>query len=269
MPELPEVETIVRDLRQAIVGKTITAAAFLTRSVWRVKPPKPIQFIGSRIAGIRRKGKNILIYLSNGNVLVVHLKMTGRLTCDVWNAPVVKHTHFIIDFDDGQLRFNDIRRFGYLDLVREDRLGEIDYLAAQGPDALEIRRDEFIKTVRSRKRMIKPMLLDQTFIAGMGNIYGDEALYLAGIAPKRVSSGLSAARAGRLYDAMIEVLEKAIASRGSSVDDYVDGRGNKGSYQEHHLVYGREGEPCKRCGRPIKRLVIGSRSAHFCPRCQK
>ncbi len=269
MPELPEVETIVRDLREDIVGKTITGVQFLTRSVWRFKAPKPIKLIGARIAGLGRKGKNILVYLSNGNVLIVHLKMTGRLTAETWDAPVKKHTHFVIDFEVGQLRFNDIRRFGYLDLVREDKLGEVDYLASQGPDALDIPRDEFVRLVRAKKRMIKPLLLDQCFIAGMGNIYSDEALHLAGIDPMKVSSSLSAARAGRLYDTMIDVLEKAIASRGSSVDDYVDARGNKGSYQDHHLVYGREGEPCKRCGRPIKRLVIGSRSAHFCPRCQK
>jgi formamidopyrimidine-DNA glycosylase len=269
MPELPEVETIIRDLREDIVGKTVTAVSYITRSVWRQKPPAVKVFLGSRIVGLNRKGKNILIYFSNGQVLIIHLKMTGRLTYENWDAPLKKHTHFLMDFDSGQLRFNDIRRFGYLDTVREDKLAGIDYLAAQGPDALEISRDNFIKLVKSKKRIIKPLLMDQSMIAGMGNIYTDETLFLAGIHPKRVSSGLSRDRIGRLYDAMLKILKKAIAARGSSVDNYVDARGEKGSFQDQHFVYGRTGEPCKKCGRLIKRISLGGRSTHFCTHCQK
>jgi len=269
MPELPEVETIVRDLRSEIVGRKICGARFLTRSVWRRRNPSARLLTGAHITALGRRGKNILVFLSNDHVLIIHLKMTGRLTLESRETPIKKHTHFIIDFEKGQLRFNDIRRFGYLDLVKKDGFLEVSYLRALGPDALEISRDDFMGLLKSKKRIIKAFIMDQSMIAGMGNIYTDEALFCAGIHPKRVSSTLSRIKAGNLYSAMRDVLEKAIAARGSSVDDYVDGKGERGSFQDQHFVYGREGEPCKRCGRAIKRIIIGSRSTHFCPGCQR
>lgn len=269
MPELPEVETIVRDLRQELVGKTIVKTRFITKSVWYDKPPSPAK-LKAGIVAIKRRGKNILIYLSNKNILAVHLKMTGRLTVENPNLPIKKHTHFIMDLaSGGQVRFNDIRRFGYLDLTKESILEERPYIAALGPDALSISRGDFKDTILAKNRIIKSLLLDQTVIAGLGNIYSDEALFYAGINPRKVSSRISLAKAEKLYDSVIDVLNKAIDSRGSSIDDYVDGRGAKGSFQNSHQVYGREGEPCKKCGRSIVREVIGSRSAHYCPRCQR
>jgi formamidopyrimidine-DNA glycosylase len=269
MPELPEVETIVRDLREDIIGRKITAVKFLTRSVWRAGVPTGKSLVGAAFQRLERKGKNILIFLSNGKVLIVHLKMTGRLTIENQSAPIKKHTHFIMEFGKAELRFNDIRRFGYLDMVKKERLDKITYLARLGPDALEIGREEFIDLLRSKKRIIKALLLDQDIISGMGNIYTDEALFRAGIYPKRVSSSLSVARAGLLHKAMIETLNLAVSSRGSTIDNYVGGRGTPGSFQDQHLVYGRGGKPCPKCGRPIKRMIIGSRSTHFCPRCQR
>jgi len=269
MPELPEVETIVRDLRGFLSGKTITGVSFLRRSVWRRKV-KDSQLAGAEIRRLERKAKNILIYLSNDLVLIIHLKMTGRLTYENPSAPLKKHTHFIAELSDGcQLRFNDIRRFGYLDLAKVSDLDKLPYLAALGPDALKIPRDDFIALLQNKKRIVKSLLLDQTVIAGLGNIYSDEALFLAGIHPRRVSATLSRNKTAKLYDSVITVLNNAINSRGSSIDDYVDASGSKGSFQDQHQVYGRDGEPCNKCRRIIKRETIGSRSSHFCPRCQK
>jgi formamidopyrimidine-DNA glycosylase len=251
MPELPEVETIVCDLREDIVGRKITGARFLTRSVWRARVPSAKLLVGSTIDRLERKGKNILISLSNKRVLIVHLKMTGRLTVEVAATLLKKHTHFIMVLDDSELRFNDIRRFGYLDLVKKDEIEEVPYLARLGPDALKISRNEFIGLVRSKKRIIKALLLDQNTISGMGNIYTDEALFRAGVHPKKISSSLSIARAGRLHQAMIETLNLALVARGSTIDNYVGGRGTPGSFQNQHLVYGREGKPCMTCGRSI------------------
>jgi formamidopyrimidine-DNA glycosylase len=269
MPELPEVETIVRDLREDIIGKKIIAVKFLTRSVWRTRVPSPNSLVGATIDRLERKGKNILIFISGGKVLIIHLKMTGRLTLEDPSTANRKHTHFIMKFDESELRFNDIRRFGYLDLIKQDRLDQVPYLAKLGPDALNISRNEFVILAGSKKRIIKALLMDQDTIAGMGNIYTDESLFRAGIYPKRISSSISAARAGRLYDAMIETLNQAISSRGSTIDNYVGGRGQAGSFQDQHLVYGREGDPCPKCGHPIKRITVGGRSTHYCPHCQR
>jgi len=269
MPELPEVETIVGDLRRDILGRKITGVRYLTRSVWRKKPPRAVLLLGARVNQISRRGKHILIHLSNEYTLVFHLKMTGRLTYENSSDPRRKHTHLILNLDKGQLRFNDIRRFGYIDLVGVGKLENLDYLEALGPDAMEISKDEFIRLLKSKKRIIKSLLVDQSVLAGLGNIYTDEALHLARIHPRRVSARLSVSKLARLHDAILETLRKALAARGSSVDNYVDGRGAKGSFQEQHLVYGREGKPCRTCGRPIRRLTIGSRSTHYCPECQR
>ncbi len=269
MPELPEVETIVRDLKGRVIGAEIRGVSFLNGSIWRNGKPPSRSLIQRKIENIDRKGKNILIHLSKNRTLVVHLKMTGRLTFEASGVPLVKHTHFAIKLDNGELRFNDVRRFGYLDLVKSSELDKIGYLSRLGPDPLLIAEDEFIRIIRLKRRIIKSLLLDQRIISGLGNIYTDEALFLAGIHPRRISCGLSRKRLGQLYQAIIEILNAAIEGRGSSVGDYVDGSGLPGFYQERHKVYGREGQPCFQCDRPIKREIIGSRSAHFCTRCQR
>lgn len=269
MPELPEVETIVRDLKKRVIGAGIQRVDFLNGSVWRNGKPSPRSLIHCKIENIERTGKNILIHLSNNRTLVIHLKMTGRLTFEDSRTPLAKHTHFAVKLDRGEIRFNDVRRFGYLDLVESSKLGRVDYLARLGPDPLLISENDFIGIIRSKRRIIKSLLLDQNVISGLGNIYTDEALFRAGIHPRRISSGLSRKRIGRLHQSIVEILKAAIEGRGSSVGDYVDGSGLPGFYQERHMVYGREGQPCFQCSKPVKREIIGSRSAHFCTRCQR
>jgi len=269
MPELPEVETIVRDLKERVIGAGIQGVSFLNRSVWRNGKPLSRSLIRKKIENIERMGKNILIHLSNKRTLVIHLKMTGRLTFEDSGAPLVKHTHFAMKLDNGELRYNDVRRFGYLDLVESSKLDKIDYLAQLGPDPLLLSENEFIRIIRSKRRIMKSLLLDQGIISGLGNIYTDEALFRAGTHPRRISSGVSRKRIRRLHHAIVEVLRNAIEARGSSIGDYVDGSGMPGFYRDFHKVYGRQGQACFRCGRLIKREIIGSRSAHFCPRCQR
>lgn len=269
MPELPEVQTIVDDLSRTINGKLITELIFITRSVWRDGLPDCHLFLKARVTGIERKGKHILINFSNSHTLIVHLKMTGKLTVCKPDDTLEKHTHFIIKFKGSELRFNDIRRFGYLDFVESALLSEIKYLAELGPDALEISENDFTRRVKSKSSMIKPLLLDQKIIAGLGNIYTDEALHAAGINPARKGSLISTARLKRLHRSIVLILKKAIASRGSSVSVYVDGSGRQGGYQIHHRVYGLAGQPCRKCGLSIKRKIIAGRSSHYCPSCQR
>ncbi len=269
MPELPEVETIVRDLSRSVTGSRINKVHILNSTIWRNRRPSARTLIGRQIEGIGRKGKHILIHLSGDRTLVVHLKMTGRLTYETDSNPIAKHTHLVLALDNGEVRFNDIRRLGYLDLVKSSKLENVDFLKQLGPDPLRISEKEFTEIVRGRSKMIKALLLDQNVISGLGNIYSDEALFAAGIHPARVSSRISKVRASRLHRAISEVLRAAISARGSSVDDYVDGSGKQGSFQNYLKVYGRGGEPCVKCGTTIERRTIGSRSAHFCPRCQR
>jgi len=269
MPELPEVQTIVNDLKKKIMGSKIADIKTITKSIWRNGPPHKRKIIGTAVSNIDRKGKYILIRLSRGRTLVIHLKMTGRLTIENKRKIADKHTHFVFVFDEFELHFNDVRRFGFLDLIEKIEINSTPYLAKIAPDPFEINQDEFIRLIQSKKRIIKPLLMDQTVISGLGNIYADEALFRAGIHPKKNSSKMSKVRAGNLYRSIIEILKKAIHARGSSVSDYVDGSGHRGGYQHKHLVYGKEGEPCPQCGRAIKRERIGGRSAHYCTRCQK
>ncbi len=268
MPELPEVQTIVDDLSRTINGKLITDLKFITRSVWRDGLPDCRQLLKARVTGIERKGKHILIKFSNRHTLIVHLKMTGKLTVCRHDDSIEKHTHFIIKFKDSELRFNDIRRFGYLAFTESARLSEMKYLAELGPDALEISENDFIHRVKSKNSMIKPLLLDQKIISGLGNIYTDEALHAAGINPARKASRISTVRLKRLHSNIVLILKKAIASRGSSVSDYVDGSGRQGRYQIHHRVYGLAGQPCRKCGSSIKKKIIAGRSSRYCPSCQ-
>ncbi|RKX28561.1 MAG: formamidopyrimidine-DNA glycosylase [Candidatus Zixiibacteriota bacterium] len=282
MPELPEVETIVRGLRKTVAGKTIT-------KVHVNAPHSLIQVSDSfgsksfadvlqkrRIIQVDRRGKNILIALNGDITLWVHLKMTGRFVHIEYNHPVNKHDLVIFDFKSTctnriryHLRFNDYRRFGRLRLFHNDELWLQKALANLGPEPLEISRDEFISLCRGRTRMIKPALLDQTFLAGLGNIYTDEALYAARIHPRKITSTISRKKLYELHGHIQRLLRKAIRLMGTTVDSFSDLDGRAGRFQKYLLVYGREGMPCTRCGTTIIRKKIGSRSAHFCPRCQR
>jgi len=269
LPELPEVQTIVDDLKNKIRVARIIDIKILTKSIWRYKYPRKRSMIGAKVSDVIRRGKYILIYLSTNNVLVIHLGMTGKLIFVKVGSKPDKHTHVVFKFPDSDLHYNDVRRFGFMDLVSVDALKGIAFLNKLGPDPFEIEMGEFISIIKSKNRMIKPLLMNQDIISGLGNIYSDEILFKARIHPRSISSRIRKKKLAKLYDSAREILERAIEARGSSISDFVDGSGVRGEYQNSHLVYGRGGQSCKRCGAKIKREIIGSRSAHFCPRCQR
>jgi len=200
--------------------------------------------------------------LQGGGYLLVHLGMTGRL---LLGGEPGKHTHAILSLDRGVLLYDDSRQFGCIQFCAEipERVSRL------GPDALEIGWEEFSAALRRRKTRMKALLLNQSFVRGLGNIYADESLFRAGIHPLAIAARLRPERARRLYDAMRAVLSEAIAAGGSSISDYVDAQGRKGFFQVEHRVYQRTGEPCVACGSPIRRLLVAQRSSHFCPKCQK
>ncbi|HLH05085.1 MAG TPA: bifunctional DNA-formamidopyrimidine glycosylase/DNA-(apurinic or apyrimidinic site) lyase [Bryobacteraceae bacterium] len=260
MPELPEVETVVRSIAAHITGQTIRSAAVSSARVTRNDHRSTEQGLAAaRIVRVRRHGKQIHIELDRG-LLYIHLGMTGNL---LWNAAPGKYTRAVLELDNGVLLLNDIRQFGRFEYYAETPEQRV------GPDALALDFETFFARLHGRKSAIKPLLLNQSFIGGVGNIYADEALFAARIHPRTVAARLSETRARRLFDAILQVLEAAIARRGSTISNHVDASGEKGSYQSLHAVYGREGEPCLRCGTPIRRIVLGQRSTHYCPRCQR
>jgi formamidopyrimidine-DNA glycosylase len=342
MPELPEVETVCRGLRETVVGKTILAVSINAPKNSIVVSPslKPADFsqaLASRtILGVTRRGKNILIALSGDLVLWVHLKMTGHFFYD--EQPSVPDKHDLVLFhlatanpvdpslrgaasadaspphmslrgarsserrsnlaslprdtssadaspthtslrvprfagrsnpSSSFLRFNDYRRFGRLRLFYLHELWEQKGLKELGPEPLEISADEFVALCRKRPRMLKPALLDQSFLAGVGNIYADESLWAAKLHPKRLTTSVSPTKLAELHGHIQRLLKLAIRKAGTSVDSYSGVNGQPGSFQKYLKVYGREGEPCPRCRTKIVRRKLGTRSAHYCPRCQK
>jgi len=263
LPELPEVETVARSIAR-LVGRRIVSAEFRCLRILRGGDPEELaaRLTGRRIAGVRRYGKFLLIGLDNGGYLMVHLGMTGRLL--LGGAPG-RHTHAILMLDRGSLLYDDSRQFGRLE-YSSDIPPRISRL---GPEPLEVSFEEFHSATRGRKTSIKALLLNQDFVRGIGNIYADESLFRAGIHPRATAGRLSKDRTRRLYQAVREVLTEAIAAGGSSISDYVDAEGRRGWFQIRHRVYGRAGEPCLACGTPIRRIVVGQRGSHFCPRCQR
>jgi formamidopyrimidine-DNA glycosylase len=299
MPELPEVETVARGLASRVTGDVI-------ESVWVGSKPEPLKSTAAqivsalefrRILGVRRVGKHIVFDLeralaggkkssvksrvakkqsprkaerkssvsSNAEPSaqwIVHLGMSGSMVVCKPDSEIAKHTHLIAKLASGrELRFVDPRRFG--------RLSVAEGFEAGGFEPLEIQFDQFADLFRGRKTPIKSALLNQKLLRGVGNIYADESLFRAGIRPRRRAASLTREDLKRLYHAVQAVLREAIALGGSSVSDYVDADGEKGFFQLQHRVYGREGERCLVCKSPIKRIVIGGRSSHYCPRCQK
>jgi len=259
VPELPEVETIVRSLAPKLKRRRILSATFHSPLVMRQTPPPQIH--GATVRDVRRHGKFIVIETDQG-FLSIHLGMTGKL---LMNGKPGPYTRAEFQLDKGSLLYDDIRQFGRIEWSRT--LPE--RIARLGPDPLSLTEDEFVQRLKSRRGSIKPLLLNQKFLRGLGNIYTDEALFRAGIHPRTTTDRISTPRARKLYRAIIDVLNLAIDHRGSSISDYVDGEGRKGSFQMLHQVYGREGEPCPKCGTPIRRIVIGQRGTHYCPRCQR
>lgn len=276
MPELPEVETVARSLRGSLLGRTIQSAQVLwPREVGNMAPRAFERGVaGLRVDGIDRHGKYLLIALAppadrasgakarRAPTLLVHLKMSGRLDVVPQAEAFTKHARVVWMLDEGlALRFDDARKFGRVWLAQDP--GEVT--GGLGPDALALSEAEFAARIRDRRGALKPLLLDQRFIAGVGNIYADESLFRAGLHPKRPADTLSEAEIARLYAMVRAVLEQGIDANGASFDWVYPG----GNFQDNFLVYGRTGEACAVCGRPIQRIVIGQRSTHFCAGCQR
>ena len=263
MPELPEVETVVRTVSPHLTGRLVRGARFSSRFVLREDPIETARRLeGRTISVVRRHGKFIVLELSGGLTLAIHLGMTGKL---LWDGVEGPYTRAVFELDAGRLLYDDIRQFGRIELA--ERLPE--RIERLGPDALLTSEAEFAAILRGRRGRIKPLLLNQAFLRGLGNIYVDEALFRARIHPLAAAERLSPMRVRRLYRAIQEVLRTAIERGGSSISDYVDAEGRPGSFQELHRVYGREGAPCAECGTPIRRTVVAQRGTHYCPRCQR
>jgi formamidopyrimidine-DNA glycosylase len=254
---------VLRSIAPRIVGRRILAAEFGSVRVLRGDPEEmAAKLAGRKIRGVRRHGKFLLIVLEGGGYLTVHLGMTGRL---LYNGERGKHTHAVLTLDRGVLVYDDQRQFGKIEVSEEIPAR----VAKLGPEPLEIGLDEFASALRKRKARMKAVLLDQTFLRGLGNIYADEALFRAGIHPLAIASRLGRQRVERLHKAIVEVLTEAIAKGGSSISDYVDADGRKGFFQMEHRVYQRTGEACVVCGAPIRRILVAQRGTHFCGRCQR
>ena len=281
MPELPEVETVARGLRQAVLGRRILAVTLGKTDF--IDDPVALErhLPGRRIEAVERYGKFMLLRLSagpatNGNAdedaakqasLLVHLGMTGQLAPSPAAQPPEKHTHVCMLLDDGrELRYTDARRFGRIAYLTEAPLAE--ELTRFGADPLEINKEDFVKRIRERRARIKALLLDQGVLRGVGNIYADESLWRAKIHPAQLGAKLSAKQAETLRSALQKILRKAIVMRGSSISDFLDAEGEPGEYQRRHRAYGREGKACHRCKTTIRRGIVAGRSSYFCANCQ-
>lgn len=263
MPELPEVETLARALGPRLVGGRIRGVRILSSRIVLGSPARAAARLrGCGICGIRRRGKHLLIELEGGAVLAIHLGMTGSLR---WNRAPGPHTRVVFLLDRGRLLFDDPRQFGRIEACD----GAPARLARLGPEAREISLAELRRRLSGRRARIKTLLLDQRVMAGLGNIYADEALFRAGIHPAVAAARLTAKQIRRLHRAIRRVLREAIAAGGSSVSDYVDADGRPGWFQFAHRVYQRTGLPCTRCGARIRRMVLSQRGTHYCPRCQR
>ncbi|MBI3407372.1 MAG: bifunctional DNA-formamidopyrimidine glycosylase/DNA-(apurinic or apyrimidinic site) lyase [Planctomycetes bacterium] len=272
MPELPEVETVVRDLRGPLVGKRLAGVRTSRKKLRRLWSPKWNRAVaGHTVCSLSRRGKWILIDL-DGPQLLIHLGMTGQLMVVPSRKARQDHTHLVFALDDGteELRFRDVRRFGCATLLA-DRSALMRFFqdAKLGPEPFELDPVFWRKCLQHTRRNLKAILLDQRVVAGVGNIYADETIFEARLHPRLLGQELSRQQAERLRMAIVVVLRRAIEKRGSSIRNYVGGSGLKGEYQNEFRVYGRTGKACVRCRKPIERIVLAGRATHFCPQCQK
>ena len=276
MPELPEVETVIKGLKPLVEDKIFTGVeireekmiAFPENSIDQFKD----ELKGSKINGINRRGKYIIFELNTDKNMIIHLRMTGKLLVKEVEEFRDKHTHVIFSLNDGQeIRFNNIRKFGRIYLIDKNHPEQAGGLAKLGPEPLsdDLSVEDFKKLFKGRSAIIKSLLLNQKFIAGIGNIYGDEILYLAGIKPDRKADSLSDEEKEKIYYKMRDILEKGIIYGGTTFSDYVNAFGEKGSFQEELKVHQREGEKCHNCESEIKKIKVGGRSTYYCPQCQK
>jgi formamidopyrimidine-DNA glycosylase len=288
MPELPEVETVVRDIRPQIVGRRIARVELGRRQPLKTPPRKIVELLeGAAIESVERWGKNIVIRATrpegdkNGGGVwwLIHLGMSGRLVVEPASEERRPHTHGVFALDSGEsegglrlhgagdieLRYSDPRMFGRIEVSRDipARLKKL------GPEPLEIGAAEFVASLRRRRARLKALLLDQSFVRGVGNIYADESLFRASLDPRALGSRVPPARAADLHRALQAILRDAIESKGSSVRTYLYGQGESGSYQYEHLVYGRAGEACTRCKKKLKTAIVAGRTTVWCPKCQR
>jgi formamidopyrimidine-DNA glycosylase len=294
MPELPEVETVARDLQRWVAGARITDAE--VRWARTIRHPEPEQFVaeirGAQISRVGRRAKSVLIHLADGRVMTVALRMTGALIVAPAATPDDPYARVVFNLADGrELRYRDVRKFGRIGLweggglqlrrkqpKRGRRVADTkapyrvgDVFGRHGPEPLAttFTAARLAEQLRGRSARLKTLLLDQSFVAGVGNIYADEALWRARLHPLRAADSLTPVEVARLHRAIRSVLRQGITNRGTSLGDYVGADDQPGDNAERLAVYRRTGEPCFRCGRAIERIVVGQRSTHFCPRCQK
>ncbi|MDL1970044.1 MAG: bifunctional DNA-formamidopyrimidine glycosylase/DNA-(apurinic or apyrimidinic site) lyase [Candidatus Desulfofervidaceae bacterium] len=269
MPELPEVETIVQALKPCLTGLTPVKVLCHKAKILRTPDLLP-SALGFPIKDITRKGKLILLWTSP-YVWLIHLKMTGQLWWQPKIFPLPPHTHLIVSFlhSDYQLRYADLRQFGYWQIVPETKLAQVPFLQKLGPDALTVTPEILKKQLHKKKAAIKKVLLNQQCLAGLGNIYSDEALWLARIHPLTPANTLTPLQIDKLAWAIRKTLRRGLKLGGTSIQNYIQPNGQKGLYQRYRFVYRREGLPCLRCGMSIRRINISSRSSYFCSGCQR
>lgn len=288
MPELPEVETIKLGLQKYLVGHRIEKADVRLAKLVHgdVK-----NIVGGKVIGVRRFGKGLVIDLDNKNSIAIHIKLTGQL---IYRGPNLKNkvklskkvgdslpssrTHLIFELDKGGfLYYNDLRQFGWIKIIESSKLKDLSFFRDMGPEppvtkAMEgqaLSLDLFRKIVKSSNTPIKPLIMDQKKIGGIGNIYANDGLFDAGIDPRRKAKSLSDAEIKKLYNSILKVLKLGLKSGGASELNFVNAKGEEGEYQEHSLVYGRQGQKCKRCGGIIKKIFFAGRGTFYCPTCQK
>jgi len=265
MPELPEVQTVVNTLQPAMAGQVIRAVDLRRRDI--VSPADidfPQQITGKRVISITRRAKRIVFLLNDGNRFYIHLGMSGHMSVEKIGTPTIKHTHLILHVARQEVRFVDPRRFGGIWWLGKEQPWDTDL----GPEPLDITAKQLAARLAKTTRAIKPALLDQKLIVGLGNIYVDESLHQAGIHPTRRADKLRPAEVAKLTRCIKTILRQAIEHNGSSVRTYRDANGKWGSFQNLHRVYHCQGKPCHRCKTPIQQIVLGGRSTHFCPKCQ-
>jgi len=272
MPELPEVETVRRTLEQLIVGRTIEQVSVMLPRIIQRSEPEPFchSLEGQTIREVKRRGKFLRVVMDQVT-LVSHLRMEGRYGLFDGEDPIEKHTHVIFHFKDGkELRYKDVRQFGTMEVFLNGKELSSPPLCKLGVEPLDdcFTLAAFKQILSDRPTKIKSLLLDQSHIVGIGNIYVDESLHRARIHPERTANSLKPAELQRLYTAIVATLQEAVAAGGSSVKSYVNGQGEMGMFQQQLAVYGRKGQPCYTCGSPIVRTVLGGRGTHTCEKCQ-
>ncbi len=285
MPELPEVETIRRDLASRLLNKKITGVEIRKQRMVKNNARIFVKILtGNKFTAIDRIGKLLIFRLQTGGFLLIHLKMTGQLIychqgkfiAGGHSLPKIgadlpnKYSHVIFSFADGdRLFFNDLRQFGYLIIVAPEQLQKVKNKFGMEPLTVNFKPDKFTEILQKRTAPIKTVLMNQDLIAGIGNIYADEILFAAQVNPKRSANSLTKKEVKRIFQASNSVMKRAIEHRGTTFNDYVDAQGNVGSFIRFLRVYGRKGQKCYRCGGVVKKIKMGGRGTHYCPSCQK